>query len=155
MVFSCIDGDLMNELGLRNIRNTPRREYNCGGYALGLFCWYAPFENVHYYCLKSKRAYRQLESVAINQMLKEMPDLRLINDDVVRNKEFDIKKYTVIAFRLSREDFHYYRLGKNWQWYDKLGGTKKIYNHSYNEVWENWGSRGQYDGKIYFFLKAR
>ena len=34
--------DPFNTLGLRNINNTIKRYYNCGGYALGTFSWYWP-----------------------------------------------------------------------------------------------------------------
>jgi hypothetical protein len=155
MVWNYLNDDGMNKLGLRNIRNTPRHSYNCAGYALGLFSWYTPFNSARYYALETRRQYHKLERETVNQMLQDMPNLRLISDDIVREKAFDINKYTVIAFRLSRDDYHYYRLGRNWQWYDKRGATPKIYSHSYNKVWENWGRFGQYDGKIYFFLKAR
>ena len=37
-----IPTDPFNFLRNRNVRNTEKRTYNCGGYALGTFSWYCP-----------------------------------------------------------------------------------------------------------------
>lgn len=37
-----VDHDPLNMRGSRNIRNTDKADYNCGGYALGTFSWYLP-----------------------------------------------------------------------------------------------------------------
>lgn len=155
MVHNYIHDDPLNLHGLRNINNTPRYTYNCGGYALGTFSWYCPFGYEKHYNLKNKRAYERIEKEAINQMLKEIPALILIDEEKVKARDFDINRFTIIAFRFSRKDFHYYKLGKNWRWYDKCGSTYSIHHHKFNEVWNKWGDSNQYDGRIYFFLKAR
>ena len=37
-----LNDDPFNKNNNRNLRNTPRRHFNCGGYALGTFSWYCP-----------------------------------------------------------------------------------------------------------------
>ena len=39
-----IPTDPFNFLRNRNVRNTEKRTYNCGGYALDTFSWYCPTE---------------------------------------------------------------------------------------------------------------
>ena len=44
MFFTFIGFDPKNSNHLRNINNTDKFDYNCGGYALGTFSWYTPFD---------------------------------------------------------------------------------------------------------------
>ena len=155
MVWNFMSDDPFNILGLRNIDNTNRCDYNCGGYALETFSWYCPFKGYSNIDLRTERDYKKIERIAVKQMLKEIPGLKRISDKAIRNYNFDIEKYSVIAFRFSDSDFHFYKLGKNFCWYEKRGRNHEIYRHKYNEVWDNWGWHGEYNGKIYFFLKAR
>ena len=39
-----LQDDPFNKNNKRNVRNTERNTYNCGGYALGTFSWYCPHD---------------------------------------------------------------------------------------------------------------
>lgn len=138
---------------VRNMRNTKKWTYNCGGYALGIYSWYCPFDKKdENYWLKTKGKFREKEISAIAYMLKDFDFLNLIEEKEVKARNFDIDKYTIIAFRFSCDDFHYWKLGRNYNWYDKMGSSRYINRHAFNDVFKEWGN---YRGKIYYFIKAR
>lgn len=52
MIYPTTNSQYEDEFNLsnkRNVRNTPRRTYNCGGFALGCFSWYCPREDFFQY----------------------------------------------------------------------------------------------------------
>lgn len=123
----------------RNTKNSDRGEYNCGGYALGCYSWYCPF--AHHV--------RDFEK-NVNQILKDFPNARLIDNiqDLMPNEY-------MVAFRLSRDDFHFMKRSKNGVWREKRGGQPEIRivpkSVVFGEVWSPHRYDNGYRGKLAFF----
>ena len=144
--------DLYNRNGLRNVRNTVRHTYNCGGYALGTFSWYLPYESDRYGFvwgnhLTAKRM-NEITNKCVEFMLHDFADLRVIDSiaDLAKGEY-------AIAFRLSSDgDFHYIKRNCMGLWTHKRGASSKIWvmlkDEVLNSVWCN-----RYDGKIVLFAK--
>lgn len=112
MFFTFDSHDPKNLNRSRNINNTDKFDYNCGGYALGTFSWYTPFDEPTYINLRTSDDYDEIEETAVENILCDFPDLSLISSIDVRNKDIDYKTTEIIAFRFSRNDFHFWKLGK-------------------------------------------
>ena len=140
--------------------NTPKDVYNCGGYALNLFKWYIPTNSWEDYDdieqLLADEDYETATTVAVEYMCKEL-GYTFISSDKVFNHTIDYKKYEIVAFRYEMmgeySDFHYMKIGKNGNWYEKRGRNPKIYRHEYYYVFRTWAHR--YDGPIAFLIKER
>lgn len=131
--------DFLNQDKERNIKNTDKGSYNCGGYALGTFSWYVPYSK------RDTWVYPIPLEKLIEQMLKDFPNLRMIdNINEVQKNEY------AIAFRKGDGDFHYMKKAKNGRWYNKRGCSYKIETLTQEEVldknWYNW-----YDEPITLF----
>lgn len=144
--------DLYNRNGLRNVRNTIRRTYNCGGYALGTFSWYLPYESDQYGFVWGVNLSTTRMDIITNEcikfMLEDFADLRLI-DSVA-----DLQKGEyAIAFRLSSDgDFHYIKRNRMGLWTHKRGTSSTIHTMPKHEVFNSvWCNR--YDGRIVLFAK--
>lgn len=157
-----IERDPYNMSNQRNISNTDKAMYNCGGYALNLFSWYCPWdEDLEVYETPLARAYWDGENYEENEMfaptmrcvqnmLAEIPTLRLltgINDPIQKNE------YKV-AFRISYDgDFHFMKRCDNGIWYHKQGGSSYIRTATTQEVLDVWC--GRYDGPLVFFANTK
>ncbi len=144
--------DLYNRNGLRNVRNTVRHTYNCGGYALGTFSWYLPYESDRYGFvwgnhLTAKRM-SEITDKCVEFMLHDFADLRVIESVA------DLQKGEyAIAFRLSSDgDFHYIKRNRMGLWTHKRGASSNIWvmpkDMVLNSVWCN-----RYNGKIVLLAK--
>lgn len=130
--------DEYNRLGKRNIKNTTKCTYNCGGYALESFNWYLPRLNGDDVC----RVYGTTVEDCVRAMEEDFPNLRRIQEI----SELKENEYAV-AFRLSDYDFHYIKRARNGHWYHKMGSAHYINTMKEEVVFsESWG-RG-YDGEI-------
>lgn len=142
--------DPFNKNNTRNVRNTKKNTYNCGGYALGTFSWYLPCEDDDWDCssISGEVDMNTRSFMAVQAMLEHFAyrGIRLItNARDVRMGEY------AFAFRLSSDgDFHFVRRYCNGCWYHKRGGTPWIDKMPKNEVFsEPWC--GRYDGPIFLF----
>jgi len=135
--------DKLNRQRIRNIHNTGKYSYNCGGYALNTFSWYCPSDKDERVC-----ALNNTLEECVNTMLKDFSDLRCINNlNEVRDGEY------ALAFRLSDFDFHYVKRGLNNVWRSKMGGSQYITTMKEYEVLnEEWFP--DYDGEIQLFAKG-
>lgn len=146
--------DPLNNGGARNIRNTPKRSYNCGGFALECYSWYCPrparSSRFSYGFFTDKEA-KEKTKRSVQCMLADFPDLRVISSlDEVRPDEY------AILFRHSSDgDFHFLKRGKNGVWYHKMGGSRFIEIIPKSEIFNYWGMWGRYDGPIVIFAKKR
>lgn len=154
--------DPYNHSNSRNIKNTSKSVYNCGGYALNLFAWYCPWGlDVREDETPLARAYWGWEAYGLDEMfaptfkcvqnmLAEIPTLRLltgINDDI-RPDEY------MLAFRISYDgDFHFMKRADNGIWYHKQGGSEYIRKATTQEVLDVWC--GRYDGPLVFFANTK
>ena len=137
--------DEYNRLGKRNIKNTTKRTYNCGGYALESFSWYLPRLNGDDVC----RADGTTIEDCVKAMEEDFPNLRRIQEI----SELKENEYAV-AFRLSDYDFHYIKRARNGHWYHKMGGLHYIRTMKEEVVFsESWGKG--YDGEIALLAIAR
>ena len=140
--------DKMNINRKRNINNTRKPDYNCGGYAFGTFNWYLPFRNeaehieIDFECWSDALEYTE---VCVNAMLEEFHhrNLRVIE----RVEELRQDEYA-IAFRISSDgDFHYVRRHTTGVWFHKQGACSEIKVMRKEEVFsEEWC--GRYDGPL-------
>lgn len=160
---SSIARDPYNHSNSRNVNNTSRAFYNCGGYALNLFAWYCPWGlDIQESETPLARAYWQGDYFdademftptfrCVQNMLAEIPTLRLLTgiNDPIADTEYKL------AFRISYDgDFHYAKRGNNGIWYHKRGSRDEIETMTILELLdESW--LGRYDGPLVFFANTK
>lgn len=135
--------DEYNSLRKRNVRNTDKRTYNCGGYALESFSWYLPRHDGI-----PTEPDTTIES-CVKAMMEDFPNLRVITSiDDLRENEY------AVAFRLSDYDFHYVKRAANGHWYHKMGSSNYISTMKEEVVFsESWGYG--YEGEIVLLAITR
>lgn len=134
--------DLFNNERKRNVNNTNKNIYNCGGYALETFSWYVPRDS-------HGRVNNAMHDDSIQTMLKDFPTLRIINtiDDLQPNEY-------AIAYKTSENDFHFIKRSNNGHWFHKMGDCDIIETMPVNTVFnEKWN--GRYDSELTLFAKKR
>lgn len=149
MAYRCFEDEL-NRNNWRNLRNTPKEDYNCGGYALGCFSWYCPHNDCDFnYMFDSDEEAREKTDYCIECMLNDFPTLRVISSlNEVASNEYPI------LFRLSSGgDFHYIKRANNGIWYHKMGRRYYISVMPKNRLFDVWC--GCYDGPIVIFAKRK
>ena len=150
-------GDPFNTLGLRNVSNTVKRYYNCGGYAFGTFSWYWPGrteeerDEIMEYA-KAEDWDNALE-LAAEAIVGELPGWTIVPIGLVMERKYSPKDYEVVALRFCDCDFHFWKLGRNWNWYDKMGSAGGINRHAFGDIRYTWCHR--YNSPIVCFVKAR
>lgn len=145
--------DELNLNGFRNIRNTDKEFYNCGGYALGTYSWYCPNDDGWDSSIYDDHfTMEERTQFAIDYMLNDFCDLRVIKtlEEVTENEY-------AIAFRLAKDDFHY-MVKKGNKWYSKAGSSYKIKKFSQEIVlgkawFTDYGVT--YDGPLVLFAKRK
>ena len=144
-------------LGSRNIRNTDKADYNCGGYALGTFSWYLPSRTREEYTdIMGHADIGDMDTaltLAAEAIVSELPGWSIVPFALVMERKYSPKDYEVVAMRFCYYDFHFWKLGRNWNWYDKMGGCRQIDRHAFNDVRYKWNSR--YDSPVVCFIRAR
>lgn len=143
--------DGLNVENNRNINNSPKRGYNCAGYALNTFSWYCP-NPVDYFpwgdWFDDDWEVESIHNMAVQIMLHDFAfrHIRLIADVA----ELHENEYA-FAFRLSDDgDFHYVKRGRNGTWYHKMGNSPDINIMPREEVFSaSWCYR--YRGPIALF----
>ena len=153
-----VDHDPLNMLGLRNIRNTDKADYNCGGYALGTFSWYLPSRTREEYTGIMGHAdigdMGTALTLASEAIVTELPGWSVVPLALVMERKYFPKDYEIVAMRFCFYDFHFWKLGRNWNWYDKMGNCRRIGRHAFNDVRRyEWNDR--YDSAVVCFIRAR
>lgn len=115
MIYPTTNSQYEDEFNLSNKRNTPRRTYNCGGFALGCFSWYCPREDFFQYAFNDYAEALAKTLYSMKCMLADFADLRVISslDEVEENE------YPILFRHSSDGDFHYVKRGQNGVWYHK------------------------------------
>ena len=150
-------GDPFNTLGLRNIGNTVKCYYNCGGYALGTFSWYWPgrtedeYDEIMEYA--EDEDWNNALELASEAIISELPGWSVVPFNLVMERKYSPKEYEIVAMRFCDCDFHFWKLGRNWNWYDKMGGAGRINRHAFEDVRDTWCHR--YDSPIVCFVRMR
>ena len=140
--------DPFNKQKQRNIRNTDRYDYNCGGYAFETFSWYCPHTKqdgrLHYGFLTIEEAY-EITMYAVSIMIAEFDGkIRMLRS----KEELHKRTETLIAFRISSDgDFHYIKKTRS-GWKHKMGSSYPIRKMKEKEVFETNWCGGRYDGPI-------
>lgn len=133
--------DFFNLEHKRNRFNTSLRNYNCGGYALGIYVWYQ-FED--YFDTVWEVGVEEMTRLCVNAILHDFPTMRVINDlhELQKNER-------AIAFRICENDFHFMMRHKNGHWSHKPGRTF-IRSITKAEVFnpEGWDLSHIYDGPL-------
>lgn len=149
--------DPFNTLSLRNINNTVKRRYNCGGYALGTFSWYWPgrTEEEHDKIMEyaADEDWDNALELAAGAIIRELPGWMVVPFSLIMERKYSPKEYEVVAMRFCDYDFHFWKLGRNWNWYDKMGSTEYIHRHAFEDVRRIWYNR--YYSPIICFIRAR
>ena len=152
-----VDHDPLNKRGSRNIRNTDKADYNCGGYALGTFSWYLPSRTREEYTdIMGHADIGDMDTaltLAAEAIVNELPGWTIVPLALVMARKYSPKDYEIVAMRFCHYDFHFWKLGRNWNWYDKMGGCKQIDRHAFNDVRYKWNRR--YDSPVVCFIRAR
>ena len=152
-----VNRDPLNTLGSRNIRNTDKADYNCGGYALGTFSWYLPSRTREEYTdIMGHADIGDMDTaltLAAEAIVNELPSWSIVPLALVMERKYFPKDYEVLALPFCYCDFHFWKLGRNWNWYDKMGGTGWINRHAFNDVRYKWN--GRYDSPVVCFMRAR
>lgn len=152
-----INHDSLNKRGSRNIRNTDKADYNCGGYALGTFSWYLPSRTKEEY--SDIMGYADIGdmdtalTLAAEAIVNELSGWSIVPFALVMERKYSPKAYEVVAMRFCYYDFHFWKLGRNWNWYDKMGCRGQINRHAFNDVRNVWNDR--YDSSVVCFIRAR
>ena len=146
--------DPYNLLHERNIENTRKHLYNCGGYALGTYSWYCPHDEVHkgFYNPDLDETMEEQTLAHANIILNEIQNIRMIErvEEATQDEE-------VIAFRLSEtiNDFHF-MVRKHGRWYHKQGSYKEIRcvptEKVFSDCWVN-EDGDEYTGMIVLFAR--
>lgn len=152
-----VDHDPLNKRGSRNIRNTDKADYNCGGYALGTFSWYLPSRTRKEYTdIMGHADIGDMDTaltLAAKAIVNELPSWSVVPLALVMERKYSPKDYEIVAMRFCFYDFHFWKLGRNWNWYDKMGGCGRINRHAFNDVRNVWNDR--YDSSVVCFIRAR
>ena len=152
-----VNHDPLNMLGSRNISNTDKADYNCGGYALGTFSWYLPSRTREEYTdIMGHADIGDMDTalaLAAEAIVAELPGWSVVPLALVMERKYSPKDYEVVALRFCFYDFHFWKLGRNWNWYDKMGSAGWISRHAFNAVRNVWN--GRYDSPVVCFIRAR
>ena len=152
-----INHDPLNKRGSRNIRNTDKADYNCGGYALGTFSWYLPSRTREEYTdIMGHADIGDMDTaltLAAEAIVNELPGWSVVPLALVMERKYSPKDYEIVAMRFCFYDFHFWKLGRNWNWYDKMGCRRQINRHAFNDVRNVWNDR--YDSPVVCFMRAR
>lgn len=152
-----INHDPFNKRGSRNIRNTDKADYNCGGYALGTFSWYLPSRTRKEYTdIMGHADIGDMDTaltLAAEAIVAELPGWTTVPFALVMERKYSPKAYEVVAMRFCCYDFHFWKLGRNWNWYDKMGCRGQINRHAFNDARNVWNDR--YDSSVVCFIRAR
>lgn len=152
-----VDHDPLNMRGSRNIRNTDKADYNCGGYALGTFSWYLPSRTREEYTdIMGHADIGDMDTaltLASEAIVNELPGWSIVPLALVMERKYSPKDYEIVAMRFCYYDFHFWKLGRNWNWYDKMGCREQINRHAFDDVRNVWNDR--YDSPVVCFIRTR
>lgn len=150
--------DPYNVMKKRNIHNTNKAEYNCGGYALGTFGWYLlGHNNKERYIFNemlSEENWSMVIRMAVRTICSELAGWRTVPLAEIMARKFSPVEYDIVLMRFCYIDFHFWKLGRNWNWYDKCGSSRYIDRHPFiDAVAPTWNNR--YNSPIVGLIKKR
>lgn len=152
-----ISRDPLNLQKKRNVRNTYKADYNCAGYAFRTFSWYrigtTDDENDEIMAYASEGDYDTALGLSIDSILSELQGWNEVPVEYIQRREFSPLTHEVVLMRFCEYDYHFLRLGRNWNWYDKMGSSSYINRRSFNQGFDKiWNRR--YDSPIIAFVRT-
>ena len=141
--------DPYNKFQSRNVKNTPKGDYNCGGYALGTFSWYCTYPSDMSFTMndgwcEEAEAWEKTMYMVRNMIADFCGKVRML----YHQSQLERNEY-LVAFRISSDgDFHYIKKMGNGHWYHKRGACHWIEQMTEEEVFETNWCWDRYDGPI-------
>lgn len=153
--------DEYNIKGERNRKNTCIKEYNCGGYALGIFSWLFPCdtdeEREDWFIFEGKAEgeydYNISVELGANWMLNNIPNLRKIDSPNDKLEEGEWLVGFKVGIGSGHGDFHYIRRAGNGHFWHKVGPLK-IERMSKKEALSDSWCEDKYTSKTIWFAKS-
>lgn len=144
--------DEFNERGTRTRENVETWKFNCGGYALGTYNWFCPYENdeeserLFEYPEKHDLSVDETAEETTQWMLDNIPGLRRVNDiEDLHDDEY------LIAYKTGWQDFHFMKRSKNGNWWHKMGSGKTVRISKQKVMADTWFN--EYNSKTIFLAK--
>ena len=91
--------------------------------------------------------------LAAEAIISELPGWSVVPLTLVMERRYSPAQYEIVAMRFSYEDFHFWKLGRNWNWYDKMGSAGWIDRHAFEDIHRVWYYR--YKSPIVCFVRMR
>ena len=141
---------------IRRFENSRRkRQFNCGGFALGTYDWYRPqsWDYIYEDDYEDEEKYAQ----AFDEMVTNCTDDILENFSgqirLIKREEDAKRGEVVVFFRLADDDFHFVLKSGN-KYFQKRGGTPCLEETTKEEVYSNeWNDR--YNSRIVIFARKK
>lgn len=130
--------------------------YNCGGFALGVFNWYRPYDHDEKEAVDSiiedyddelineLDACNEIADIYVSHMEKADLCREIFSEDDLNENEY------LVAFKSSIDDFHYARRLRNGRWFHKMGWNKieeVSQDNVYDDYW--WEDLNCYCGDLH------
>lgn len=152
--------DEYNLRGERNRRNTCIDEYNCGGYALGIFSWIFPCdtdeERSEWFIFEGERAnednYNAGAELGAKWMENNVPNLRRISSPSEKLEEGEWLIGFKVGIGSGYGDFHYIKRTQNGHFWHKVGPLKIDHMSKIEALSDSW-CEGKYTSKTIWFAK--
>lgn len=143
--------DPYNKKNKRNEHNTKIENYNCGGYAFGIFSWLhcntdrKPLD--YCYCENAYQR-KRVRDDCVAHLLRTVPNIRVVRRDEHLNPD----EY-LVAFRMSNTDFHFIKQKPDGSWWHKSGGTeiRPFEGNPFGREWKRRDGAPSYRYKITLF----
>lgn len=155
MIADWFGNDKLNKKGNRDLNNTNRIGFNCGGYALETFNWYLPYDEEEQgremFGIFADMPEEEVLEITVNAMLKEFRGrLRVIQ----KVEELKDDEYA-IAYRVGERDFHYCKRNSRGVWFHKRGQTPKIERMTTEQVFSRSWGKGRYTSEVVLLAKKK
>lgn len=143
--------DPYNKKNKRNEHNTKIENYNCGGYAFGIFSWLhcnTDRKPLDYYGCENAYQRKKVRDDCIAHLLRTVPNIRIVR----RDETLDPDEY-LVAFRMSTRDFHFIRQMPDGSWWQKSGGTeiRPFEGNPFGREWKRRDGAPSYRYKVTLF----
>ena len=161
--------DEYNENGKRNRKNTDRYNFNCGGYALGIYAWFMPCEEedqemFDLYCNDEfdedgdydslQKLLNKVAEQSSEWMVNNVPNLRRVSSPDAELNEDE----WLVGFKFGEGcgdgDFHYIKRTKSGQFWHKPGAQKTRRMSKKEALSQEWCD-GKYTSDTIWFAKRK
>lgn len=153
--------DEYNIKGERNATNTCIKDYNCGGYALGIFSWLFPCdtddERIDWFIFEENSAvisnYNISVELGASWMIENIPNIRRLDSPNEKLKDGEWLVGFKVGIGSGHGDFHYIKRTQNGHFWHKIGPLK-IERMSKDEALSESWCDNKYTSKTIWFAKS-